>query len=465
MNITKVGIEDRYPEYLKRKIILSNQIALILFCLAVGFVFITYIYFRPITYLPLMGVFGSLSTIVFNYLKAPNLARFIISITPISLASIYGAYLSKAGQPFLPASSMIILSFSFIIFIIFDVREKVFLIILSIISLSIMLSLDTLNDLFEMDLDTKIIETGYLAKITVLLSVVSGAGSILLLVFQNKIAEEKASKLLDEAKENQNKMLQKEEELNVYIKKLEMAQQEEQKRLWASNGLTQAMTILRSHSTNQSLYDELISFTVKYTKCVIGALFFLNEDSKQNKFLELVAAYAYERKKYLQKHIQIGEGLVGQVFLEKEYVYLREIPNDYLKITSGLGTSNPNSLLIIPLIANDEVVGVMELASFNPFEKHEIDFLKSLGENIASTYQNIQTNIKTKLLLEKSLQQAEEMRSQEEELKQNMEELAATQEEMVRKEKEYINKIKTLESELEKLQKKISKGEINSSQE
>jgi hypothetical protein len=412
--------------------------------------------------LPFVGFLIAPLGVVFNYFKAHNIARFIVCLTPVSLAVAYGAYLSKAGQPILPSNAMITLSFSFIIFVLFDIKEKTLLIIMGILVSALILSEDSLNDVLEIELDTKIIETGYLAKVTVILSIATGAGSILLLVFQNKAAEDKASKLLDEAKENQIKMLQKEEELNEYIKKLEIAQQEEQKRQWSSNGLTQAITILRSHSNTQSIYDAILSFTVKYTKCVQGALFFLTEDDNQNKFLELVAAYAYDRKKYIQKRVQIGEGLLGQAFLEKDYVYLTKIPNDYVNITSGLGKSNPTSLVIIPLIFNDEVVGVMELASFNLIEKYEIEFLKSLGENIAATYQSNQININTKLLLEKSLKQAEEMRSQEEELKQNMEELSATQEEMIRKEKDYLAKIESLELELEKLKKKTLAQDSNS---
>ena len=87
----------------------------------------------------------------------------------------------------------------------------------------------------------------------------------------------------------------------------------------------------------------------------------------------------------------------------------------------------------MPLILNNEVYGVVELASFDLFDKHQIEYVEQSAESIASTISNMQTNITTKILLEKTQAQAEEMAAQEEEMRQNLEELEATQEESQRK--------------------------------
>jgi putative methionine-R-sulfoxide reductase with GAF domain len=221
--------------------------------------------------------------------------------------------------------------------------------------------------------------------------------------------------------------------------------EEDQRRNWATSGLAQIGEILRSSDNTKELYDNIIKFVVKYVNSNQGGLFLLNDDNEQDQYLELVSCYAFERKKFIVKRVDLGQGLVGQCYLEGARIHLRKIPDGYVHITSGLGGTNPNSLLVIPMKVNDKTYGVIELASFRKFEEHEIVLVEKFAENIGAAVSSVKINESTRILLEKTQQQAEEMRSQEEEMRQNMEELSATQEEMLRKEREYINRIQELE--------------------
>jgi hypothetical protein len=231
--------------------------------------------------------------------------------------------------------------------------------------------------------------------------------------------------------------------------KMKTSAEEEKTRVWATQGLANFGDLLRNGGSDLSkLSENVLLFIINYLKANQGGIFILNEEDNNAKFLELRAAYAFERKKFLVKKISIGEGLVGQTYLEKETIYLRNIPENYVSVTSGLGGANPHALVLVPLKLEAEVLGVLEIASFKDFEKHEIAFCEKIGESIASAISAVKINERTRNLLEQSQQQSEEMRAQEEEMRQNMEELQATQEEMSRKEKDYIKRIETLQSTL-----------------
>lgn len=207
-------------------------------------------------------------------------------------------------------------------------------------------------------------------------------------------------------------------------------EEEDKQRNWTSEGLAKFGDILRT-DRDSNLEDrayQIISHLVNYLDANQGGLFIKEEDENQKRYFKLLAAYAYNRKKYLDKKILLGEGLVGATAQEKKITYLTDIPDNYVNITSGLGHANPKSLLIVPLKIEEEVFGVVELASFNTFAPYQIAFVEKVGENIASTISNLQMANRTEKLLAQSQQQAEELAAQEEELRQNMEEMQATQE-------------------------------------
>jgi hypothetical protein len=236
--------------------------------------------------------------------------------------------------------------------------------------------------------------------------------------------------------------------------RMKEVKQQDMQRNWTNEGLNFMGEILRTETDIQALTHRILSELIKYIGANQGAMLILN-DTENPPYLELKAMYAYNRKKYQTGRVEIGEGLAGQVVLEKETIILTEVPDNYVRITSGLGDANPNCILIVPMKVNDRVQGVIEIASFEVMASYKVAFIEKLAEQMASAVVSARTNEKTKQLLEASQEQAEEMRAQEEEMRQNMEELAATQEEMFRKEQEYITRIRELEDSLHFLQSQV----------
>ena len=185
------------------------------------------------------------------------------------------------------------------------------------------------------------------------------------------------------------------------VKNIEQKQQQEtERRNWKTHGLANFGDILRANTNNlQELSYTIISSLVKYIKANQGGIFLLNDEDKEKVTIELLASYAYDRRKFHAKKIMLGEGLLGTCALERKVIYMTRLPEDYIEITSGLGLMRPRTLLIVPLILEEEILGILELASLSEkFEQFEIDFVVETAENIASTLASTRINQKTILL-------------------------------------------------------------------
>lgn len=236
--------------------------------------------------------------------------------------------------------------------------------------------------------------------------------------------------------------------LIIMRESLQKSYEEEKARTFVSQGLTQINQVLSKQSGSiLEFTNNVVRFIIDYLNFKVGAFYVTYSDKDTHK-IKLEGCYAYDRTKQLEQTIEIGHGLVGQAYLEKESMYLDTVPAGFIQIASGLGNAKPSSICVIPLVQNDKVHGIMEFASFNKISDVEKQFLEAATESISSVLSAIKINIQTAELLEETQDNSEMMQAQEEEMRQNMEELQATQEEMIRKEKEYQNRISELEGRI-----------------
>jgi len=183
----------------------------------------------------------------------------------------------------------------------------------------------------------------------------------------------------------------------------ESRRREEEERTWTAQGLAKFSTLFREVEDNlQELSNLLMKELVAYTDADAGALFVSMDKDGEAPCLEISGSYAFDRKKQLHRSFHLGEGLVGRAAMEKELIYLTELPAEYIKIRSGLGEDKPSSLLLVPVVLDRQVLGVMELASLGEIPSHQIEFVRQLAAALATTLARVKANLQIEQAIEHS---------------------------------------------------------------
>ncbi len=210
--------------------------------------------------------------------------------------------------------------------------------------------------------------------------------------------------------------------------KLKENHEKESLQNWEMIGKDKINQVLRLHTDLNILSFEVLETLTDYMGILQGVFYIYDENIAR---LKISASYAYNRKKFIQDEVSVGEGLVGQAAIERDYIYRTEIPDDYVSISSGLiDDKKPRSLLIVPMFMENKLQGAFEFASVKEFNNHEIEFIKSIAQIVARTVFNLKITDKTEKLLYESQSMTQELRQNEEQLRQNTEEMRVTQEEL-----------------------------------
>lgn len=160
-------------------------------------------------------------------------------------------------------------------------------------------------------------------------------------------------------------------------------------------GLADFGNILRRNNNNiDSLCNETVRALIHYMEADYGAIYIYVDEEPDDIHLEMKATYAADRKKFIVKKVSLYEGIVGTCAVEKTMQIIDDIPKDYIKIGSGFGNTKPSSLIVTPLLLNDDIYGVIELCRTEKFEDYRIKFLERLAEDIASTISYVKENTK-----------------------------------------------------------------------
>ncbi len=181
----------------------------------------------------------------------------------------------------------------------------------------------------------------------------------------------------------------------VEARKRELEQLEQEKiRHWISTGVSMFSDLITAHFADiQKLCDVVLERLTEYVGAVVGGIFlvkFYEDDPDRRPYLEQVSTIAYNRRKIIQKRLEINEGLVGACFTEREPIYITDVPDNYIEIRTGLGGALPKNIYLTPIKYEFKVFGVIELASFETFEEHHRQLIDQVAQSLAvslSTHQ------------------------------------------------------------------------------
>ncbi|MGB1271031.1 MAG: ATP-binding protein, partial [Endozoicomonas sp.] len=259
---------------------------------------------------------------------------------------------------------------------------------------------------------------------------------------------------------------------SLMTEQLRTISNESAQRNWLQEGMAGLNNSVRGEQAMAELCRNIVMYIARYLDMHSGAMYVLDDQKK----LQLLGTYAWRQRKQHANRFEIGEGLVGQAALEKQSIELFSIPEDYLDIESGMGRSKPAQIMIIPLVYEDELKGVLELARLNPMTDEQRLFLDHSVESIAIAVNSAQYRARVNQLLDQTTLQSEAMKEQQEELRavneelekrarileESEEELKAQSEEMQKSNTELEEKSEQLMQQKEEIEQKNNDIELSS---
>ncbi|KGM45094.1 ATP-binding protein [Neobacillus niacini] len=226
------------------------------------------------------------------------------------------------------------------------------------------------------------------------------------------VAFNKMAKALEKHSKNEKQLKEEAEELS-----------------WLNTKIAEIATLYPEIENVQMLANMLITKLVPMVGASYG-VFYLKEVTKSDQYLTRMSSYASLSGEEDRKQFRLGEGLIGQCALLKRPIHLNHVPDDYLKLGSGLGEASPHSIMILPVLFEEQVLAVIEIASFETLTPLHIKLLEKVNNNLGIKINSIMNHMKVEQLLQESQALTEELQAQSEELQMQQEELRTTNEKL-----------------------------------
>jgi HAMP domain-containing protein/CheY-like chemotaxis protein/signal transduction histidine kinase len=257
------------------------------------------------------------------------------------------------------------------------------------------------------------------------------------------------------AVEAQGEVAKLKDNINEMIINLRETTQKNTEQDWLKTNLARFTRMLQGQRDMTTVSQMVLSELAPLVDAQQG-VFYVNNGNNGSALMKLLGSYAFTERKNLANEYKPGQGLVGQCVLERERILLTNVPDDYIHIGSGLGQGTPLNIIVLPVLFENEVKAVIELASFNRFNDTHLTFLDQLTESIGIVLNTIEANTRTEQLLLQSQALATELQSQQDELKKTNEQLEKQAESLRESEELLKSQQEELQQTNEELQEKAT---------
>ena len=249
--------------------------------------------------------------------------------------------------------------------------------------------------------------------------------------------------------------------INTMIRNLRATTESNQEQDWLKTNLAKFTRMLQGQRDLVTVGKTLLSELVPLVKAQQGAIYQMRP-SESGDGHELLPLATYARASSRRRPLALGEGLVGQCAIEQQRIVLQDVPKHYVRIESGLGSSLPTNVVVLPVLFEGETKAVIELASLYPFTPTHLSFLEQLTQSIGVVLNTIEATMRTESLLVQSQQLTTELQTRQTELQNTNEELASKAKQLAEQNAEVERKNQEVEQARRELEEKAAELALTS---
>ncbi|MFI8826071.1 HAMP domain-containing protein [Streptomyces sp. NPDC053431] len=233
--------------------------------------------------------------------------------------------------------------------------------------------------------------------------------------------------------------------INAMVESLRVTTRANEEQDWLKTNLARITALLQSTRGLPEVAELIMTEVPPLVSAQYGAFFLVKED-EAGPVLVLAAGYGLPDASGRPRRFRPGEGLVGQAARDRRTLLVDPVPAGYATVSSAVGTGEPAALVVLPIVVEDQVLAVVELASLQPFGALQRDFLDRFVTGAGAVISSLAANLRTDELLAQSRNLADELRSRTQELQARQGELQRSNAELQEKAALLAERNKDIES-------------------